>query len=139
MNVPQPPSQLLLVVACALIDADDRILIAQRPDGKQLEHMWEFPGGKLEKNETPEQALTRELKEELDITVHQTCLAPFTFASHTYEKFHLLMPLYICRKWQGTVRAVEHKALKWVRPHQLADYEMPPADEPLRVMLRDFL
>lgn len=139
MKVDQTPSSLLLVVACALIDADDRILIAQRPDGKQLAQMWEFPGGKMEKNETPEQALTRELKEELDITVNSACLAPLTFASHSYENFHLLMPLYICRKWQGEIRALEHKALKWVRPHQLANYKMPPADEPLQVMLRDFL
>jgi 8-oxo-dGTP diphosphatase len=129
----------LLVAACALVDVDGRVLIAQRPEGKQLAGLWEFPGGKLEPGETPEEALVRELKEELDIEVAQACLAPFTFTSHAYETFHLLMPLWLCRRWSGTVRAREHKALAWVKPAKLADYPMPPADEPLVAYLRDFL
>jgi 8-oxo-dGTP diphosphatase len=130
---------ILTVVACALVDVDGRVLIAQRPEGKQLAGLWEFPGGKLEPGETPEVALIRELKEELDIEVTQACLAPFVFASHSYETFHLLMPLWLCRRWSGTVRAQEHKALAWVKPSKLGDYPMPPADEPLIAYLRDFL
>jgi 8-oxo-dGTP diphosphatase len=131
--------RLVLVSAVALLDADNRVLIAQRPAGKSMAGLWEFPGGKIEAGETPEAALIRELHEELGITVLPACLAPFTFASHAYEKFHLLMPLYLCRKWQGDVTPREGQSLKWVRPNALADYPMPPADEPLRVMLRDFL
>ena len=128
-----------LVVACALIDADGRVLIAQRPQGKGMAGLWEFPGGKLDLNETPEAALIRELMEELGITVKEACLAPFTFASHQYKDFHLLMPLYVCRRWDGTPAALEHSALKWVRPRDLHTYPMPPADPPLIPMLRDLL
>jgi 8-oxo-dGTP diphosphatase len=123
--------KLLLVVAAALVDADGRVLIAQRPEGKQLAGLWEFPGGKVDAGERPEQALIRELAEELDITVKQDCLAPLTFASHAYEDFHLLMPLYVCRRWEGFVLSKEGQALKWVKPRQLQHYPMPPADEPL--------
>jgi 8-oxo-dGTP diphosphatase len=130
---------VVLVAAVALIDADGRVLIAQRPEGKAMAGLWEFPGGKVEAGETPEAALIRELKEELGIDITATCLAPFTFASHTYERFHLLMPLYVCRRWQGTPVAHEHTALKWVRPLKLTDYPMPPADVPLVAMLRDLL
>jgi 8-oxo-dGTP diphosphatase len=130
---------LVLVAAVALIDADGRVLIAQRPPGKAMAGLWEFPGGKVAEGETPEAALIRELKEELGIDTVESCLAPFTFASHRYEDFHLLMPLYLCRKWQGRVQALEHAALKWVRPNALSDYPMPPADRPLIAMLRDFL
>lgn len=130
---------LLLVVACALVDADRRVLICQRPAGKQLAGLWEFPGGKLEPGEGPEQALIRELREELDIETKEACLAPVSFASHAYESFHLLMPLYVCRKWQGQPGAIEHAALKWVRPQLLRDYPMPPADEPLIAALCDLL
>ena len=129
----------VLVVAVALIDADGRVLIAQRPEGKQLAGLWEFPGGKVDAGERPEEALIRELKEELGIDVQESCLAPFVFASHAYETFHLLMPLYLCRRWSGTVIRKEHAALKWVRPNQLSDYPMPPADEPLVAWLRDLL
>ncbi len=132
-------SRLLLVAACALIDADGRVLICQRPQGKQLAGLWEFPGGKVEAGETPEQALIRELKEELGIDVKQACLAPFVFASHAYEDFHLLMPLYLCRRWEGFVQALEHPAMAWVMPDKLSDYAMPPADAPLVAHLRDFL
>ena len=130
---------IVLVVACALIDADGRVLLCQRPQGKQLAGLWEFPGGKVEPGETPEAALIRELKEELAIDVKVACLAPFVFASHSYETFHLLMPLYLCRRWDGFVQAIEHPALAWVRPEQLSDYAMPPADAPLVAYLRDFL
>ena len=133
------PRRLLLVSACALVDADGRVLIAQRPEGKQLAGMWEFPGGKVEAGETPEECLVRELREELGIETQIPCLAPLTFASHTYEDFHLLMPLYVCRRWQGAPTAREHKALKWVRPQALRDYPMPPADEPLIAALCDLL
>jgi len=133
------PVPTLLVAAVALIDADGRVLIAQRPEGKAMAGLWEFPGGKVAPGETPEAALIRELREELGIDTVASCLAPLTFASHRYEDFHLLMPLYACRKWQGTVRALEHAALKWVRPTRLGDYEMPPADKPLVAMLRDLL
>jgi 8-oxo-dGTP diphosphatase len=123
----------------ALIDGDGRVLIAKRPEGKALAGLWEFPGGKVGPDETPEAALIRELKEELGIDVTASCLAPFTFASHGYETFHLLMPLYVCRKWRGTPRPLEHPELKWVPPARLADYAMPAADKPLIAMLRDFL
>ncbi|WP_439470921.1 (deoxy)nucleoside triphosphate pyrophosphohydrolase [Brevundimonas sp.] len=133
------PVKTVLVVAVALIDSDGRVLIAQRPEGKQLAGLWEFPGGKVEPDERPEAALIRELKEELGIDVTEACLAPFVFTSHGYESFHLLMPLYLCRRWSGVVQAREHSALKWVRPAQLTDYPMPPADEPLIAWLRDLL
>lgn len=132
-------SKLLLVAAVALVDEDGRVLIAQRPEGKQLAGLWEFPGGKVEPGETPEAALIRELQEELGIEVAQACLAPFVFASHAYESFHLLMPLWLCRRWTGTPVAREHAALKWVKPRDLPNYPMPPADEPLVAYLRDFL
>ncbi|MCR6672147.1 8-oxo-dGTP diphosphatase MutT [Devosia ginsengisoli] len=131
--------KLLLVVAVALIDADRRVLIAQRPQGKQLAGLWEFPGGKVEPGESPEEALIRELEEELGISTKTACLAPVSFASHSYDNFHLLMPLYACRKWQGEPRMREHTALKWVRPQKLRDYPMPPADEPLIAALCDLL
>jgi len=131
--------RLLLVAAVALVDADGRVLIAQRPEGKALAGLWEFPGGKVEADERPEETLIRELNEELGITVKEACLAPLTFASHAYETFHLLMPLYICRRWDGLVQAREGQALKWVRPRQLRDYPMPPADEPLIPAIVDLL
>ena len=123
--------RLLLVVAAALIDADNRVLIAQRPPGKTLGGLWEFPGGKIEPGERPEAALIRELHEELGITVKEACLAPLTFASHAYPDFHLLMPLFVCRRWEGRAQAREAQALKWVRPGDLRAYPMPPADGPL--------
>ena len=131
--------KLTLVVACALIDADNRVLLARRPQGKQLAGLWEFPGGKLEPGERPEPALIRELHEELGIDVKEACLAPLTFASHAYDSFHLLMPLYICRRWDGTVSSKEGQALAWVRPNRLRDYPMPPADIPLIPPLIDLL
>ena len=131
--------RILLVVAVALIDSDNRILIAQRPEGKQLAGLWEFPGGKLDPNERPEQALIRELREELGIEVKDSCLAPLTFASYAYEEFHLLMPLYVCRRWEGVVRPLEGQALKWVHARDLRHYPMPPADEPLIPALIDLL
>ena len=121
----------VLVAACALVDPDGRVLIARRPPGKPLAGLWEFPGGKVEADERPEETLIRELQEELGIAVNEACLAPLTFASHSYPDFHLLMPLYVCRRWEGTVTALEGQALKWVRPNRLRDYPMPPADEPL--------
>lgn len=130
---------ILLVVACALVDTDRRVLIAQRPEGKHMANMWEFPGGKIDPGETPEAAIIRELREELDVETKEACLAPLSFASHTYEHMHLLMPLYVCRRWQGTPTAKEHQALKWVRPQALRDYAMPPADEPLIAALCDLL
>ena len=133
------PSEITLVVACALIDADRRVLIARRPEGKPLAGLWEFPGGKIERGESPEGALIRELHEELDITTENACLAPLAFASYRYEKFHLLMPLFVCRKWTGQPRAREHAEIKWVRPNCLRDYPMPPADEPLVAHLCDLL
>jgi 8-oxo-dGTP diphosphatase len=123
--------KLVLVAACALIDADGRVLIAQRPAGKSMAGLWEFPGGKVEAGERPEESLIRELKEELGIDVKEECLAPLTFASHRYPDFHLLMPLYVCRRWGGFMQANEGQMLKWVRPNDLRDYPMPPADEPL--------
>jgi 8-oxo-dGTP diphosphatase len=131
--------KLLLVVAAALIDADDRVLIAQRPKGKALADLWEFPGGKIDAGEAPEAALIRELGEELGIAVKSACLAPLTFASHAYEAFHLLMPLYVCRRWEGFVQPLEGQALKWVRPKDLRDYPMPPADAPLVPRLIELL
>jgi 8-oxo-dGTP diphosphatase len=130
---------VVLVAACALIDTDTRVLLARRPEGKKMAGLWEFPGGKVNPGETPEAALIRELHEELGIDVAETCLAPFTFASHAYDNFHLLMPLYLCRRWQGFVRPMEGQALAWVRPDKLADYDMPAADKPLVPLLRDFL
>jgi 8-oxo-dGTP diphosphatase len=130
---------ILLVAACALIDADGRILLAQRPEGKSLAGLWEFPGGKVEPGETPEETLVRELDEELGIATRIACLAPLTFASHTYETFHLLMPLYICRRYEGIPIGREGQAIKWVRPQARRDYPMPPADEPLIAPLRDLL
>jgi len=123
--------KLVLVAACALVDPDGRVLIAQRPEGKSMAGLWEFPGGKVEPGELPEQSLIRELQEELGIIVKQACLAPLTFASHSYPEFHLLMPLYVCRRWEGFVEAREQQRLKWVRPNELRNYPMPPADEPL--------
>ena len=123
--------KLVLVAACALIDADGRVLIAQRPEGKAMAGLWEFPGGKFEPGELPEESLIRELKEELGISVSEACLAPLTFASHAYPDFHLLMPLYVCRRWEGTVTPTEGQKLAWVRVNRLRDYEMPPADVPL--------
>ncbi len=131
--------RLLLVVACALIDADGRLLIAERPAGKPLAGLWEFPGGKVESGETPEATLIRELREELGIVTKAACLAPLTFASHSYEDFHLLMPLYICRRYEGIPAPREGQRLKWVRATQLRDYPMPPADEPLIPHLIDLL
>nr|WP_309943871.1 (deoxy)nucleoside triphosphate pyrophosphohydrolase [Tardiphaga robiniae] len=133
------PMKMVLVVACALIDPDGRVLIAQRPEGKALAGLWEFPGGKLEPGERPEAALIRELDEELGITVKEACLAPLTFASHAYEDFHLLMPLYICRRWEGLAISREGQNLAWVRPNKLRDYPMPAADIPLIPHLIDLL
>jgi 8-oxo-dGTP diphosphatase len=130
---------VVLVAAVALIDADGRVLLAERPPGKSMAGLWEFPGGKVGPGETPEQALIREIKEELGIDVTSSCLAPFTFASHRYEDFHLLMPLYLCRVWNGRVEPREGQRLAWVRVERLGDYEMPPADRPLVAMLRDVL
>ncbi len=129
----------VLVAACALIDRDGRVLLAQRPEGRSMAGLWEFPGGKVDPGETPEAALIRELHEELGIDVTIACLAPLTFASHAYEDFHLLMPLYVCRRWHGTAVAREGQVLKWVRPQNLRDYPMPPADIPLIPVLRDLL
>ena len=131
--------KLVLVVACALVDADGRVLIAQRPEGKALAGLWEFPGGKLEAGERPEEALIRELHEEIGIIVQEACLAPLTFASHAYEDFHLLMPLYICRRWEGIAVAREGQQLAWVRANKLRDYPMPAADIPLIPHLIDLL
>ena len=131
--------KLLLVVACALIDDDNRVLIAQRPKGKQLTDLWEFPGGKIDVGERPESALIRELDEELGIIVKEACLAPLTFASHAYKDFHLLMPLYVCRRWEGFVVPREAQALKWVRAKDLRQYAMPPADGPLVAPLIELL
>jgi|TARA_B110000196_G_scaffold140699_1_gene121886 8-oxo-dGTP diphosphatase len=130
---------VVFVVAVALIDVDGRILLAQRPLGKKMAGLWEFPGGKVQTGETPEAALVRELREELDIDTRRSCLAPLTFASHAYDDFHLVMPLYLCRIWQGTPRPVEGQVLKWVRPYDLGNFEMPAADRPLVAMLQDFL
>jgi 8-oxo-dGTP diphosphatase len=136
---PQAALPVVLVVCVALVDADGRVLLAQRPEGRPLAGLWEFPGGKVDAGEGPEAALIRELKEELGIDVTASCLAPFTFVSHAYADFHLLMPLYVCRKWSGEVKALEGQRLAWVRPIRMGDYPMPPADKPLVAMLRDLL
>ena len=132
-------AKVVLVAACAMIDADGRVLLAERPKGKTMAGLWEFPGGKVEPGERPEQTLIRELNEELDVVVNESCLAPLTFASHAYPDFHLLMPLYVCRRWEGIVRAREGQRLAWVRPNRLKDYKMPPADEPLIAHLTTLL
>lgn len=134
-----PAKRIVLVAAVALIDADGRVLLAQRPEGKSMAGLWEFPGGKVEPGESPEAALIRELGEELGIETKESCLAPLTFASHGYDSFHLLMPLYACRRWQGTVEPRENQALAWVRPKDMRNYPMPPADLPLIPILRDWL
>lgn len=134
-----PPLNLTLVVAVALVDSDGRVLIAQRSEKKSLPGLWEFPGGKVEKGESPEEALIRELHEELGIDTWSSCLAPLSFVSHAYPEFHLLMPLFVCRRWNGVPRNLEHQALKWVRPVELTRYPMPPADVPLVAALRDLL
>ena len=131
--------KVVLVSAVALIDVEGRILLAQRPEGKSMAGLWEFPGGKVEPGETPEEALIRELQEELGINTWSSCLAPLTFASHSYETFHLLMPLFVCRKWEGIPQAREGQVLKWARAQELRDYPMPPADIPLIPILRDWL
>jgi 8-oxo-dGTP diphosphatase len=131
--------RIVLVVACALIDVDGRILLAQRPEGRSMAGLWEFPGGKVEIGETPEQTLIRELKEELGIDVKEACFAPLTFASHAYDDFHLMMPLYVCRRWDGTPQPREGQTLSWVRPNRLRDYPMPPADLPLIPHLQNLL
>jgi 8-oxo-dGTP diphosphatase len=137
---PRPMSRkVILVAACALIDPDGRVLIAQRPVGRPMAGLWEFPGGKVETGERPEETLIRELKEELGITVNEACLAPLTFASHAYPDFHLLMPLYVCRRWNGTVAAQEGQRLAWVKPNRLKEYPMPPADVPLIPHLTNLL
>ena len=136
---PQASPAIVLVSAVALVDADGRILLAQRPEGKSMAGLWEFPGGKVNPGEAPEGALIRELAEELGIDVTASCLAPFTFASYSYPDFHLLMPLYVCRKWSGIPVAREGQRLAWVRPARLGDYQMPPADTPLIAMLRNLL
>lgn len=132
-------SNIVLVVACALIDTDGRVLITQRPQGKSMAGLWEFPGGKVEAGETPEAAIIRELDEELGIVTQADCLAPLTFASHGYDDFHLVMPLYVCRRFQGMARSREGQAMKWVRPRQLRDFPMPPADAPLIPFLIDLI
>jgi 8-oxo-dGTP diphosphatase len=124
-------AKLVIVAACALVDADGRVLIGERPPGKAMAGLWEFPGGKVESGERPEDTLIRELSEELGIVVNEACLAPLTFASHAYPDFHLLMPLYVCRRWEGQAKARHHTRIAWVRPNKLRDYAMPPADEPL--------
>lgn len=144
MDCPEPNVKVdaglptVLVAAIALIDIDGHVLIAERPEGKSMAGMWEFPGGKVEEGEIPEAALIRECKEELGIDITAACLAPFAFASHSYEKFHLLMPLFVCRKWEGYVQGLEGQRTKWVKIRDLGQYEMPPADIPLVAMLRDF-
>jgi 8-oxo-dGTP diphosphatase len=130
---------LVLVAAVALIDADGHVLLARRPEGKAMAGLWEFPGGKVHEGEAPEAALIRELKEELGVDTAESCLAPFAFASHRYPDFHLLMPLYVCRRWSGTPTALEGQQLAWVRPQRLGDYPMPPADRPLVALLQDLL
>jgi len=133
------PLPIVLVVAVALVDGDGRVLLAQRPPGKTMAGLWEFPGGKVHAGETPEAALVRELREELGIDVTESCLAPFTFASHRYESFHLLMPLYVCRRWNGMVTPREGQTFKWVTPQRMAEFPMPPADKPLVAMLQGLL
>ncbi|WP_299379831.1 8-oxo-dGTP diphosphatase MutT [uncultured Kiloniella sp.] len=135
----QVAKPIVLVAAAALVDSDGRVLLAQRPEGKSMAGLWEFPGGKVDPGETPEQALVRELKEELGIDTRSSCLAPIAFASHSYDDFHLLMPLFVCRIWEGNITALEGQEFTWVRPVRLRDYPMPPADEPLVALLRDLL
>ncbi len=137
--MPATAPELVLVVACALVDGDGRVLVARRPEGRRMAGLWEFPGGKLEPGETPEACLIRELREELGIDTEESCLAPFTFASHAYADFHLLMPLYVCRIWRGLPQAREGQELRWLRPKDLERLPMPPADRPLVAMLRDLL
>ncbi len=137
--LPSPPDKIMYVVAAALVDREGRVLLAQRPEGKNLAGLWEFPGGKIEAGETPEAALVRELKEELGIDTRESCLAPLTFASHRYESFHLFMPLYVCRVWQGFVVPTEGQQVAWVFPKDFGKYEMPPADIPLIPILRELL
>lgn len=137
--MPTTGREILLVAACALVDADGRVLVAQRPEGREMAGLWEFPGGKLGPGETPEACVIRELKEELGIDTEASCLAPLTFASHAYERFHLLMPLYVCRVWRGDAVAREGQALRWVRPRELRALPMPPADRPLVAHLIDLL
>lgn len=132
-------SRILLVAACALVDVDHRVLLTQRPPGKPMAGLWEFPGGKVLDGETPEACVIRELREELDLDVTANCLAPLTFASHAYEGFHLLMPLFVCRVWHGLPRALEGQAMRWVGPRDMGTYPMPPADAPLAAFLRDYL
>jgi len=139
MSQPTSDLRLLIVVACALVDVDNRVLIAKRPEGKAMAGLWEFPGGKIEPGERPEDALIRELHEELSIDVTQACLAPLAFASHAYDNFHLLMPLYVCRRWGGRVVPREGQEIAWVRANRLKGYPMPPADDPLIPILRDLL
>jgi 8-oxo-dGTP diphosphatase len=136
---PAKPRRIVLVAACVLVDTDRRVLIAQRPEGKAMAGLWEFPGGKVEQGETPEETVIRELQEELGVTTQVPCLAPLTFASHTYDDFHLLMPLYVCRRYEGIARGLEGQAVKWVRPKDLRGYAMPPADEPLIPFLIDLI
>ena len=136
---PTGPLETVLVAAVIMVDIDGRILLAQRPDGKSMAGLWEFPGGKVEAGETPERALIREMREELNIDVTEACLAPFVFASHSYDDFHLLMPLFLCRRWDGILLPREGQKLKWVKIKDLLSYPMPPADEPLIAMIRDFL
>lgn len=136
---PRPPMPIVMVAAVALVDVDGRVLLAQRPEGKRMAGLWEFPGGKIHEGETPEAAVVRELKEELDVDITESCLAPLAFASHAYEDFHLLMPLYVCRVWRGAPRGMEGQALRWVRPLAMTSLPMPPADKPLIALLRDFL
>ncbi len=135
----EPTLPLVLVAAVALVDADGRVLLARRPEGKSMAGLWEFPGGKVHDGEAPEAALIRELREELGVDTAESCLAPFTFASHRYADFHLLMPLYVCRRWSGTPKPLEGQELAWVRPQRLTDYPMPPADRPLVALLQDLL
>ncbi|MAW87889.1 MAG: 8-oxo-dGTP diphosphatase MutT [Phyllobacteriaceae bacterium] len=138
MNAPRS-RRILLVAACALVDADGRVLLTQRPEGKALAGLWEFPGGKVEPGETPEETLIRELEEEIGVRTKAACLAPLTFASHSYDDFHLLMPLYVCRRYEGYPSGLEGQAIKWVRPRDMRNYPMPPADEPLIPYLIDLL